>query len=378
MESYRLNSKIIEEGKEYFIQTTNDVKAGIIRTSLFQNGELLDTAVLPHSEDVGEAEVLSMVKAAHQDKKSELEYLLKSYKEIIKGGQPRQMYHLGAAMLYKKMVLEAQHLFRAAIKMQPDFHEAYFSLAHANLILGHNDDAVDAAMKAVDLKPEYADYRNTLGEAFLEMESCKRAVIEFEKAIEANVYYADAYFNLAMARILNAIRKEDYELSADLTSKCTDLLKKAVLIYPDYQTALYNQAISTLSSGDLKKAYTILNNVREEKKEKVRQEKAAHFQRYLIYTDWLSEEAIGDRIKLLEDQINKNPDYVDLYYDLAISHLHQACFSWNKGLENFKKALVINKNMEKARKALNLSEKYYMQLSEAITDITELDERAGR
>jgi len=101
MESYRLNSKIIEEGKEYFIQTTNDVKAGIIRTSLFQNGELLDTAVLPHSEDVGEAEVLSMVKAAHQDKKSELEYLLKSYKEIIKGGQPRQMYHLGAAMLYR-------------------------------------------------------------------------------------------------------------------------------------------------------------------------------------------------------------------------------------------------------------------------------------
>ncbi|MFH2037240.1 MAG: tetratricopeptide repeat protein, partial [Candidatus Zixiibacteriota bacterium] len=246
MEPLHLSSKIVENGKEFLIQTVNEVGTGQIKTSIFENGELLDTNVIPHAEDAGTNEINNLLKSTHQEKKSEMEYLFKSYKEIIQTGQPKMMYHLGTSLYYKKLYFEAQQLFRTAIKLDENYHEAYLFLAKTNIALNHYEDAIDAADKAVSLKSEYADYRNILGEAFLGAQSCKRAVVEFEKAISSNVYYADAYLNLALANMLNGINREDYELSSDMTTKCVDYLKKAALIYPEYQSEFFNRGLSLL------------------------------------------------------------------------------------------------------------------------------------
>lgn len=373
MESYCLNSRIVESDKEFLIQTANDIKEGIIRTSLFVNGELLDASILPHSEELSEDEVLGQVKTAHGEKKSELEYLLKSYKSILKEGRVEGMYHLGTALFHKRMYGEAQQLFRSAIKLRHDYHEAYFFLSRTEMALNHFDEAIEAGRKAVDLRPDYADYRNNLGEAYLDGGSCKKAVIEFEEAIRKNVYYADAYYNLATAYILNAVKREDFGMYTELTTKCMDLFKKAVLIYPEYQNSVFNEATSALSSGDLKRAFSLFVRVREDKKEKQRQEKAAHFHRSLIYTEWLSENTVSERIAFLEKEINKNPDYVDLYHQLAVCCLYRAKFGWQKGIHHFKKALSINPNLKKAQKALDLSEEYFLKLSDAISDLAGKD-----
>jgi tetratricopeptide (TPR) repeat protein len=371
MESFCLNSRIVENDKEFLIQTANDVKDGVIRATLFVDGEMLDASVLPHSEDITEEEILNLVKTAHGEKKNEIEYLLKSYADILEKGRAEEMYHLGTALFCKRMYPEARDLFRCAIKLKHEYHEAHFYLSQTELALSNVDDAVKAAGKAVELKPDYADYRNNLGEAYLESGSCKRAVIEFEEAVKKNVYYADAYFNLALGYIYNAVTKEDFGMYADLTAKCMDLLEKAVLINPDYQSSAYHEAFSALSSGDLKRAYKLFRNVRSDKKERQRQEKAAYFHRFLIYTDWLSEHNIADRIALLERRLNKNPDYVDLYHELGTCYLHQAKFGWQKGIEYFKKALSINSKLKKAQRALDLSEEHYLKLTDAISDISQ-------
>jgi len=369
MEAFCLNSRIVEDDKEFLIQTTNDIKLGVIKANLFVNGELLDASVLPHADEISEEEVLQLVKSAHGEKKSEIEYLLKSYKEIIGHGSPEQMYHLGTALYCKRMFAEARRLFRAAAKLRHDYHEAYFFLSQAETCLGHVDDAVNAGSRAVELRPDYADYRNALGEAYLEANSCKRAVIEFEEAIKKNVYYADAYFNLALAYILNAIRKEDFKMSTDLTARCLDLFKKSLLINPEYQTGGYNEAMAALSANDLKRAYYLFKGVREEKKEKQRQEKATYFNRFLIFTDWLSENDINERINFLEREIDKNPDFVDLYYELGVCYLHRAKFGWQKGMDYFRQALNINKDLKKAGRAMELAQEYDVKLADAISDI---------
>jgi len=369
MEAFCLNSRLVEEEKEFLIQTTNDVKLGVIKANLFVDGELLDASILPHADDVSEEEILQMVKSAHGEKKLELEYLLRSYKEIMEKGSAEQMFHLGTAMFYKRLYNEARNLFRAAAKIRHDYHESYFYLCQAENCLGHSDDAANAGRKAVEIKPAYADYRNALGEAFLEANACKRAVIEFEEAIKRNVYYADAYFNLALAYILNAIRKEDFDMSTDLTARCLDLFKKALLINPEYQTIGYNDAMAALSSGDLKRSYYLFKGVREEKKEKQRQEKAIYFNRFLIYTDWLSQSDIEERINFLEREIDKNPDFVDLYYELGVCYLHLAKFGWKRGMDSFEKALGINKDLKKAKRALGLSKEYNAKLADVVADI---------
>jgi tetratricopeptide (TPR) repeat protein len=371
MESYRLDSKIVEEDKEYLIQTVNDSNEGVIKTSLFVNGELLDSCVLPHSDEISDGDLLNLVKNTHVDKKTELEYLLRSYKDIVGGGKPEMMYHLGVALFFKRMYYQARQLFQSAVKQKHDYHEAFFFLAQSELASGHIDAAIKAGIKAVELRPHFADYRNILGEAYLTSGSCKRAVIEFEEAIRENIYYADAYFDLAIAYLLNAVNREDFEMYPDLTTRTIDVLKKATLINPNYKTSAYDEAVAALTAGQLKRAHSLLKAVREEKKEMYRQEKSAHFNRFLMYTDWISYNNIIERINHLEREIEKNPGYVDLYNELAVSYLHQAKFSWQKGIEHFKKALDINPQLGKAKRSLELSEEFSLKLADAVFDITE-------
>ncbi len=373
MENYSLKSRIPGENKEFLIQTTNDIEQGIINTSVFIDGELLDTDALPLSDESTEEQVINLVKSAHGEKKSELEYLLSGFREVLEKGQPRMMFHFGTTMFYKRMYTEAQRLFQMAIKLSVDYHEAYFFLSETELALGNIKAAIAAGNRAAELRPSFADYRNNLGEAYMAGNSCKRAAMEFQEAIDKNVYYADAYFNLVLSHILNGINREDFEMSTGMINKCNDLLRKALLIYPDYKNVSYDEGVAALNNGDFRKAYDLLIRIREAKKEKLRQMKAAHFKRYLIYTEWLSEDNISERIEYLTKEIDKNPDYVDLYYELGMCYLHDAKFSWQRGAEYFRKALNINSNLKKAQKALDLSEGHLLKIADTITDITEKD-----
>ena len=50
METYRLNSRLVERDREYTIQTTNDIGTGSISSEVFVNGALADATMLPHPE----------------------------------------------------------------------------------------------------------------------------------------------------------------------------------------------------------------------------------------------------------------------------------------------------------------------------------------
>ncbi len=377
MESYSLNSRIIEDQKEFLVQTSNDTRQGVINSSVFVDGELLDTAVFPHADHVSEEQMLQLVKSTHGEKKAELEYLLKSFQEIMHQGQPKMMYHFGTALYYKRMYVEARRLFQTAVKLNNEYHEAWFYLSQTELALKNLDDATIAGNKAADMRPKFADYRNNLGEVYLAAGSCKRAAMEFKEAATLNVYYADAYFNLALAYILNGVNKEDFEMASELPDKCLDLINKSILIYPEFEGGRFEEAMALLKKGDYKNAYNLFSLVREAKTEKIRHQKAAHFNRFLIYTDWLSEKSISERIEFLEAEIDKNPNYVDLYYELGLCLLHQARFSWKKGSEYFRKALTINGNLRKAQRGLELAEEHFLKMADAVSDISD-DQTHGR
>jgi tetratricopeptide (TPR) repeat protein len=374
MESYNIKSRIVDNEKEYLIQTSNDAERGIVKTSIYVDGELLDTCFLPHSEDISNEEMAGLVETAHGDRKSELEYLLKYYHEVLQQGQPKVLYYLGTALFYKRMYREARQLFESALRLKTDFHEADYFLSQTELALNNIEAAVKAGKKALALRPEFADYRNNLGEVYLGAGMCEQAEAEFKNAIEKNVYYADAYYNLALAYMSGVLKRDQAQSRPELKSKCLDLFRKAVLISPDYQTATYEEAILALNQEDLKRAYLLLLSVREDKRERQRSEKSSHFNRFLIYSDWISERNMSERIAYLEEEIQRNPDYVDLYYELGLCHLHQSKLLWRKGMDYFKKALNINSDFGKAKGALDQAEEFYAGLADAVYDITEKSE----
>lgn len=370
METYRLSSKVVENEKEFLIQTSNDAQTSMVRSTVFVNGDVAETTECPHPTEITPEEVLSLVKTTHSEKQKEVEMLVRAYSETISGGNPDLAYHLGCAFYYKRMFAESRELFQVAVMLQSDHHAAFSFLGMAESSLGHVEEAVRAGEAAVKHQPGYADYLNNLGEAYLAAGRHKAAVNKFEQALRINLYYADAYFNLGLALLSNAIHGGDHKLYTDILSKASDYFKKATLIDARYESARLEEALAALNRADLKEALEKLQKIRSIKLETHRQEFANYYLKFVLYPDWVSEEALDDRIQFLESEIQKNPGYVDLYSDLANCHLQQARVSWQKGMAQMKKAAEINPSLKDVQFDLKKAEETLSLLNSSMMSMT--------
>jgi Flp pilus assembly protein TadD len=351
-----LNSRLATSEKEYLVQTINDQNRMRVLSSVFSEGELIDTQEETLETGIQSEEVLRRVKEAHEERTKELEYLIEMYGEVSRGDQAEQMLYLGQALYYKKMFSESAKLFARASELRPEYHEVWNQLGIVRFALGNRQEACTAFSKCVELKPNYADYRNHLGEAYLALDSCKRAVIEFEEAIRINVYYGEAYLNLALAYILNAILREDFKLFSNQNEKTEEMLKKAEMIMPEISDQEYLEGRKFLERGDLEKAFQRFLLVRERRKDSRRLEFSNSYLKFMLGSSQVNEKLLTRRIKHLKSTIAVNPHFADLHYDLAVAYTLLGSFIHTKAVEEYNKALAINPDYERAKRNLKIAE----------------------
>ncbi|MBD3403606.1 hypothetical protein GF420_11975 [candidate division GN15 bacterium] len=371
METYRLSSKLRENESEYLIQTANDANLGSVSTTIYINGVVAERVTRPHPQQIDPEEVLTLVKSSHGEKKKEIESLLTAYRQAIQSAEPDTMYHLGTAFYFKGFYAEARELFYQTASTGTEHHQAYNFLTITELALNNPDEAVHSGKRAVSMRPRFADYRNNYGEALLAVDDFRGAIEQFSEAIAINMYYGDAYFNLALAYIVQAIREPNRDKWPARSNQITDYLKKAALIYEDYRGPRYDSAIEALHRGELREALTTLKTIRETKREATRKEFAAFHTRFLLVPGWMTERAIADRIAFLKAEINKNPTYVDLYAELSQCYLEQAKMAWQKAIENYRKTTEINPSLRRAQAALSETETVYEHICATLGRITE-------
>jgi tetratricopeptide (TPR) repeat protein len=355
-QTFRLNSRLATPEREYLIQTLNDQNQNCVLSSIFAEGELLETQKDVLDRGIDADEILRRVREAHEERTKELEYLIGVYREVAGGDEVDMMVYLGQALLYKKMYDEAANLFMRATTLDPESHRAWVHLGIVQFRLGRWQNASASFLKCVELCPDFADYRNHLGEAYLAMESCRRAVIEFDEAIGRNVYYGDAYLNLALAYILNAIRREDFKLFSSQTEKTDEMLKKAEMIMPDIMDQTYLEGKKFLDEGDLERAFKRLLTCRERRKEQKWQEFANSYMKFMLGANRVNEKLLTRRIKSLKEAIAANPHYADLHHDLAIAYTLLGSFVHTKAVKEYRQALSINPDFDRARRNLKLAE----------------------
>jgi tetratricopeptide (TPR) repeat protein len=369
MENYRLKSKVAVNDKEYMVQTVNDASQMAVVSSLFVDGEILEVTRLPHPNEVSAEGVLAIVKTTHDEKKTELEHLLATFGKVLTSGDVDMMYHLGTAFFYKRIYDEAVTLFQAILETKPDHHQAANYMGLTLMARGRCDESVKVLARAVELRPNFADYHNNFGEALLEAGFCRRAVEELEAALKQNIYYGDAYFNLGIACIANAIKRENFDKHSDLLDKTTDLFNRAALIMPEYKTHQFEAAFEALRHGDLPRAYTFFKAVRDSKRERNRQEFSSFYLKFMLHADRPSENAIADRIQYLQEEINKNPTYVDLHQELALCYFQQSQFSWQKGIEQLRKTAQINPRLVTAKHGLEIAVQFDSSINNVVAEI---------
>ncbi len=372
METYRLSSKLREQDREYLIQTTNDISEGSVMTSVYVDGRQTDTVRCPHPSEINPEEVLSLVKAAHGEKKKEIEVLLKAFKQIMSGADSEALYQLGTAFFYKKLYAEAVELFDSVVCVDPSAHQAYNHLGLTYLAMGRTEDAVAACTRAVEGRPGYADFRNNLGEAFLSNGQPDEAIREFEQAVSVNMYYADAYFNLGLAHVLRAVTGGVGFDKNVAVNRITECLNRASMIEPGIQERSgFENGLRALQGHDFAQCLNLLKGVREQRKEERRLEFATFYMRFVLYPGWVTEKAVEDRIVFLEKELQRNPSYVDLQAELAQCYLEKSRLIWQKGVKQLEKTSEMNGALGWVTQALEAASSISPRLNETIRKMTE-------
>lgn len=359
-QAFKLNTRLATGEKEYLIQTINDSNSRKVLSSLFSDGELLDTFEEHFDGSIKVEELKRLVNSTHEDRKNEFEQLVQMYQKSSRDDNPRSLSYLGQALYYKRMYLESLKLFERAVKIDPEYHDAWSNLGQVQFSLNKFADACQSFAKAVELRSNYADYRNRLGESFMALDSCKRAVIEFDEALKINIYYGEAYLNKALAYILNAIRREDFNLFTNQEEMTRSALDKASVIMPDIVTDGFTEGVKYFEEGNFEKAFAKLLTCREQHRREKNSENSSFYLKFMLGADQLNEKIITRRIKYLQNAISDNPHYADLHYELAVAYTLLGRLLHGKAIEEYKKALNLNPDFERAKKNLKLAENELM------------------
>jgi tetratricopeptide (TPR) repeat protein len=170
-----------------------------------------------------------------------------------------------------------------------------------------------------------------------------------------NVYYAEAYYNLAMTVILNGIKKEDFKLSHNLKDRATSLLAKSVGFNPAFKNDYLQNGLDALENNDLDQAFIELSQGYDEAADGGHPKRIYEFHlEYLFRHDLVREDFVIKHIKHLRKQLELHPNYPDLYNELGLAYTVLTQFHSDRAVEAYQKALNLNPNYRTALKNLKL------------------------
>ena len=348
METFRLNSKLRERNREYLIQTSNDVSLGSVSTTVYVDGMRTDTHSCPYPDEISPDQLLEIVKTAHGERKKELEGLLQAYQRAGVENDLDQMFQLSSALCHKKLHYEALDLLKGVVSLRSDHHQAYDLLGQTYLASGQAGSAMEAGLRAVELRPNYADYRSHLGEAYLSAGLADQSIVELEAAIGLNMYYSEAYFNLGLAHILAASNSAERSFLLQSITRAQEYLAKAGLVYVEYLSHRnYQEGIKALENHDFGRALSLLRSVSEARKELHRRQFIAMHGRLLAHPDVWTVEGIGEQIKSLRAELGKHPNYLDMQTELVRCYLEQAGMIWDQGLDVCQRIMETHPDQER-------------------------------
>ncbi len=149
---------------------------------------------------------------------------------------------------------EAINDYSEAIRLKPDYVEAYYKRGDAKFDLGKKEEASDDYNKAIQLKPDYVEVYCKRGNLQLSLGKKQEAIDDYNKAIQLKPDYAEVY-----------CKRGNLQLSLGKKQEAIDDYNKAIQLKPDYVEAYFklNEAKGNKQGNDYKKAHEIDRQTRK-------------------------------------------------------------------------------------------------------------------
>ena len=133
---------------------------------------------------------------------------------------------------------EAIDAYDEAIRLKPDYAEAYNNRGNVKSDLNQHEEAIADHDKAIRLKPDLAEAYNNRGNAKSDLNRHEDAIADYDEAIQLKPDLTEAYYNRGNAKV-GLGRYEDAIADYD----------KVIRLKPDYAAAYNNRAAANLSLG---------------------------------------------------------------------------------------------------------------------------------
>ena len=183
-------------------------------------------------------------------------------------------------MREQKKLKESEESYKKAVKLNPNFADAYNNLGVTQRELNKFVDSEYSYKKAIELNPNFAEAYNNLGIILREQKKLKESEESYKKAIKLNPNFADAYNNLGYTlRELGRLDESEssynkaIELNPNFAEAYNNLgfvLKElgrldesessyniAINLKPDFADAYNNLSLTLLSKGNFQDAFKL-------------------------------------------------------------------------------------------------------------------------
>jgi len=130
--------------------------------------------------------------------------------------------------------------YKKALKIKPNYAEAYYNMGVALKDKGDLEEAIDSYKQALKIKPDYSEAYNNMGNVLKDKGNLEAAIDSYKQALKIKPDYSEAYNNMGVA--LN--KKGDPEAAIDS-------YKQALKIKPDYAEAYNNMGNVLKDKGEL-------------------------------------------------------------------------------------------------------------------------------
>ena len=101
--------------------------------------------------------------------------------------------------------------YKQALKIKPDYAEAYYNMGVALNDQGNPEAAIESYKQVLKIKPVYVEAYNNMGVALNDQGNPEAAIESFKQAINIKPDYAEAYYNLSLLHLLRGNLEEGFK-----------------------------------------------------------------------------------------------------------------------------------------------------------------------
>lgn len=352
MELAALTSFIEIEGKNFTLETSPISGKNRLSSLVQLGGRAISLREVELPEGLDDDSLKHYLQETHRIRSVELESLFRLNKKIDEKPTADACWKIGVIFLSNGFYEDSRQKFLKAIEQDPRHLQAIKNYGIAQTLMEDYDGAFASLNQARELGPSFADIYYHIGNTHLYKRELDEAVQGYLQALQINPRYADARLRLATACV-GYLAQSSNQLEGgkvmELSERAKTEAETAATLNPKVRNRAFLMAMDYLRNKKYSQAFQAFIEVRPKYVPRIGDEIIFFFTLTLLYgSEGIDLQMTEQYIDKLTKVIEEYPHYADLHHHLGTAYLIKCRFDVSRSLKEFKKALEINPQFQKA------------------------------